>query len=338
MKNVKYGKCVRCGRTYEAKPDLTNCECGGILDIVYDYDYIKTVLTKEKLARRENRSMWRYRELLPVEETTPDTPLRVGWSPLYEEPNLARLLGLRKLWIKDDGQNPTASLKDRASAMAVAKAYEAGARTIACSSTGNAASSLAGNAAAAGFKTYIFVPERAPKGKVAQLMIFGANVISVKGNYEETFKMSAQAIEKYGWYNRNAAINPYLSEGKKTVALEIAEQLNWEGLQGPVRHRLHPQAAPADLRPVLRLLSHQPCHSGEQALGAYGGEHHRRLHLRGRAPERRQGPGCHPRVQRPGRLRHRRGDPGRSASAGPHLRRVRRARRRHRRRRPEKGL
>ena len=222
MKNVKYGKCVRCGRTYEAKPDLTNCECGGILDIVYDYDYIKTVLTKEKLARRENRSMWRYRELLPVEETTPDTPLRVGWSPLYEEPNLARLLGLRKLWIKDDGQNPTASLKDRASAMAVAKAYEAGARTIACSSTGNAASSLAGNAAAAGFKTYIFVPERAPKGKVAQLMIFGANVISVKGNYEETFKMSAQAIEKYGWYNRNAAINPYLSEGKKTVALEIA--------------------------------------------------------------------------------------------------------------------
>ena len=228
MKNVKYGKCVRCGKTYEATPDLTNCQCGGILDIVYDYDYIKSVLTKEKLSRRENRSMWRYRELLPVEETTPDTPLRVGWSPLYDEPNLARALGIRKLWVKDDGQNPTASLKDRASAMAVAKAYEAGAKTIACSSTGNAASSLAGNAAAAGFKTYIFVPERAPKGKVAQLMIFGANVISVKGNYEETFKMSAEAIEKYGWYNRNAAINPYLSEGKKTVALEIAEQLNWE--------------------------------------------------------------------------------------------------------------
>ena len=130
MKNVKYGKCVRCGKTYEATPDLTNCECGGILDIVYDYDYIKTVLTKEKLAKRENRSMWRYRELLPVEETTPDTPLRVGWSPLYEEPKLAQMLGIKKLWVKDDGQNPTASLKDRASAMAVAKAYEAGAKTI----------------------------------------------------------------------------------------------------------------------------------------------------------------------------------------------------------------
>jgi len=228
MKNVKCGKCVRCGKEYAATPDLTNCECGGILDIIYDYDYIKSVLTKEMLAERKNPTMWRYRELLPVEETTPDTPLRVGMSPLYEEPRFAEMLGLGKLWIKDDGQNPTASMKDRASAMAVAKAMEAGAKTIACSSTGNAASSLAGNAAAAGIKTFIFVPERAPKGKVSQLMIFGANVVSVKGNYEETFKMSAAAIEKYGWYNRNAAINPYLSEGKKTVALEIAEQLNWE--------------------------------------------------------------------------------------------------------------
>ena len=228
MRNVKYGKCVRCGKTYDAVPDLTNCACGGILDIVYDYDYIKSVLTKEKLARRDNRSMWRYRELLPVEETTPDTPLRVGWSPLYEEDRLAKLLGLKKLWVKDDGQNPTASLKDRASAMAVAKAKEAGAEIIACSSTGNAASSLAGNAAAAGLKTFIFVPSRAPKGKVAQLMTFGATVISVQGSYEDTFELSKAAIDKWGWYNRNAAINPYLSEGKKTVSLEIAEQLNWQ--------------------------------------------------------------------------------------------------------------
>ena len=228
MRNVKYGKCVKCGKTYEAVPNLTNCECGGILDVVYDYDYIKSVLTKEKLAARKNYSMWRYRELLPVEETTPDTPLRVGWSPLYEAKRLAEQLGIGRLWIKDDGINPTASLKDRASAMAVAKAGEAGAKVIACSSTGNAASSLAGNAAAAGFKTYIFVPSRAPKGKVAQLMTFGANVISVQGSYEETFELSKAAIDKWGWYNRNAAINPYLSEGKKTVALEIMEQLDWQ--------------------------------------------------------------------------------------------------------------
>ena len=228
MKNVKHAKCVKCGKVYAAAPNLTNCSCGGILDIVYDYDYIRTVLTKEKLAARQDGSMWRYRELLPVEETTQAPPLRVGWSPLYEAETLASQLGIRKLYVKDDGLNPTASLKDRASSMAVAKAAEAGAKVIACSSTGNAASSLAGNAAAAGLKTYIFVPSRAPKGKVAQLMTFGATVISVQGSYEETFELSRQAIEKWGWYNRNAAINPYLSEGKKTVGLEIMEQLKWE--------------------------------------------------------------------------------------------------------------
>ncbi len=228
MKNVIHAKCVKCGKIYESTPDLTNCTCGGILDIIYDYDYIKTQLTKEKLASRRDNSMWRYRELLPVEETTPAPPLRVGWSPLYEAGRLAKELGIARLYVKDDGVNPTASLKDRASSMAVAKAMEAGAKVIACSSTGNAASSLAGNAAAAGLKTYIFVPSRAPKGKVAQLMTFGATVISVQGSYEETFELSKQAIEKWGWYNRNAAINPYLSEGKKTVGLEIMEQLGWE--------------------------------------------------------------------------------------------------------------
>lgn len=228
MRNVICARCVKCGREYEAVPNLTNCECGGILDMIYDYDYIKRIFTKEKLAARRNPTMWRYRELLPVEETTPDTELRVGWSPLYEAPRLAKELGIRQLWIKDDGINPTASLKDRASAMAVAKAREAGAEVIACSSTGNAASSLAGNAAAAGLKTYIFVPARAPKGKVAQLMTFGATVISVQGSYEDTFELSKQAIERWGWYNRNAAINPYLSEGKKTVGLEIMEQLGWQ--------------------------------------------------------------------------------------------------------------
>ena len=227
MRHVKYGRCVKCGKTYEAVPDLTTCECGGILDIVYDYDYIKSVFTKETLKNRQNFTMWRYRELLPVEDTTPDPPLRVGWSPLYAADRLAEQLGIAKLYVKDDGLNPTASLKDRASAMAVAKAKEAGAKVIACSSTGNAASSLAGNAAAAGFETYIFVPSRAPKGKVAQLMTFGATVISVQGSYEDTFELSKAAIDRWGWYNRNAAINPYLSEGKKTVSLEIMEQLNW---------------------------------------------------------------------------------------------------------------
>ena len=197
------------------------------MEIVYDYGYIKPRLTREALAADRDHSMWRYRELLPVEEGSTPCPLRVGWSPLYRAAGLGKALGLENLYIKDDGLNPTSSLKDRASAVAVVRAARAGKDTVACSSTGNAASSLAGNAAAMGLKSFIFVPERAPAGKLAQLLVFGATVVSVKGNYEDTFRLSAQAIEKYGWYNRNAAINPYLSEGKKTVSLEIAEQLDF---------------------------------------------------------------------------------------------------------------
>ena len=228
MKNVICCRCVKCGREYPAVPDITTCECGGILDVIYDYDYIKTKLTKDVLMSREDPTMWRYRELLPIEEDTVPQGLKVGGSPMYKADNIARDLGIKALYIKDDGINPTASLKDRASAMAVTKAIEAGYDTIACSSTGNAASSLAGNAAKAGLKTYIFVPDRAPKGKIAQLMMFGANLTAVRGTYEETFELSKAAIDKYGWYNRNAAINPYLSEGKKTVSHEIAEQLGFK--------------------------------------------------------------------------------------------------------------
>lgn len=228
MKNVISAVCIQCGHEMDAVPTITTCpKCGGILDIKYDYKWISAHVTREDMANRTERTMWRFREFLPIQGTARRPRLRVGCSPLYDCQNLADQLGIQKLYVKDDGINPTASLKDRASAMAVVKAEEAGADTIACSSTGNAASSLAGNAAAAGFKTYIFVPSRAPKGKVSQLMIFGANVISVKGSYEDTFRLSAEAIEHWGWYNRNAAINPYLMEGKKTVALEIAEQLNW---------------------------------------------------------------------------------------------------------------
>lgn len=228
MKYVLSAKCTRCGAEYEALPTITTCKCGGILDIQYSYSAIRDRFSPADLAQNRDFSMWRYRPFLPVEEDSPAPPLRVGWSPLYKADRLAGVLGLRKLYIKDDGQNPTASLKDRASAMAVVKALEAGADTIACSSTGNAASSLAGNAAAAGLSTYIFVPSRAPKGKVAQLMIFGAAVISVDGSYEDTFALSKAAIDRWGWYNRNAAINPYLSEGKKTVTFELMEQLDWQ--------------------------------------------------------------------------------------------------------------
>ena len=152
----------------------------------------------------------------------------MGWSPLYEADRLAKQLRIKKLYVKDDGINPHRQPEGPGQRHGRSQGPGGGAEVIACSSTGNAASSLAGNAAAAGLKTYIFVPSRAPKGKVAQLMTFGATVISVQGSYEDTFELSKQAIDRWGWYNRNAAINPYLSEGKKTVALEIMEQLDWQ--------------------------------------------------------------------------------------------------------------
>lgn len=229
MDHIAGVRCTVCGRVMPYREQMTCPHCGekGILDILFDYDYIKKGFTQKSLADNHDNSMFRYAPLMPVQPRDFSRFLRVGWTPLYPSNKLGAELGIKALYIKDDGLNPTASLKDRASAVAVAKALELGYDTIACSSTGNAASSLAGNAARMGVKAVIFVPERAPEGKVAQLMIFGAKVISVQGNYRETFELSRAAIDKYGYYNRNAGINPTLTEGKKTVALEIAEQLNW---------------------------------------------------------------------------------------------------------------
>jgi threonine synthase len=230
MKRIAGYRCTICHKEYPFGPELMTCpSCGekGILDIVYDYPEIKREFSKETLKHDRDNSMWRYRALMPITGEGLSDFLRIGWTPLYRSLRLGKQIGLDTMYIKDDGLNPTGSLKDRASGVAVAKAIELGYDTICCSSTGNAASSCAGNAARMGLKTVIFVPSRAPIGKVAQLLIFGANVVSVKGDYRQTFELSKAAIEKWGFYNRNAGINPVMTEGKKTVALEIAEQLNW---------------------------------------------------------------------------------------------------------------
>ncbi|MEW6244837.1 MAG: threonine synthase [Bacillota bacterium] len=229
MNSVLHLRCIDCGRTFSAEPDRYVCpEDGGLLDVEYDYDRAGHNLSRDGLASSPEASMWRYLPLLPVRPDTPRPPLRVGFTPLYPAPRLGRAMGIEQVYVKDDGLNPTGSLKDRPSAMAVVKAKESGASVIACASTGNAASSLAGQAASAGMPTCIFVPERAPLGKLAQMVVFGATVIKVLGSYEETYRLSAWAIERFGWYNRNAAINPYLIEGKKTVAMEIVEQLDFQ--------------------------------------------------------------------------------------------------------------
>jgi threonine synthase len=198
--------------------------------VQYDYPSIARRLTHRALAARSEHSQWRYRELLPIGFDSALPLLHAGWTPLTQAPALARHVGLAKLLLKDDGRNATGSLKDRASALAVVKAREKHQKIIACASTGNAASSCAGMAASMGLRSVIFVPERAPEPKVTQLLIFGATVLRVRGSYEQAFQLCQQACEKWGWYNRNCAINPYLVEGKKTAGLEIAEQLAWEPL------------------------------------------------------------------------------------------------------------
>ncbi|WP_242985421.1 threonine synthase [Vallitalea okinawensis] len=231
MKYVKNYTCTICQKEFDSHENLYTCpSCGekGILDVAYDYGRLKKVMTKSFFSNNKDYSMWRYKDVMSIKDDQLSKTLQVGWTPLYQSNQLAKKIGLNKLMIKDEGLNPTASLKDRASAVAVIKALEEGVDTISCSSTGNAASSLAGNAARLGLSTVIFVPERAPQGKLVQLLIYGSKVISVRGDYRATFELSKQAIEHWGWYNRNAAINPHLVEGKKTVALEIAEQLDWQ--------------------------------------------------------------------------------------------------------------
>lgn len=223
-------RCTKCKKTYDVNQVKTTCpECGetGILDVLYDYETLKKFIDRHYLENSKDFSMFRYKLLLPISDKHIDKMLNIGWTPLYKTNHLHEKLNIKQLYIKDDGLNPSGSLKDRASAIAVLLAVEEGKSIVSCSSTGNAASSLAAQAARMGLKSYIFVPKRAPVGKLSQLQIYGAHVISVDGDYKDTYQLSKMAIDHYGWYNRNAAINPYLVEGKKTVALEIAEQLKF---------------------------------------------------------------------------------------------------------------
>jgi len=197
VKYVKKLKCINCGQSYSLAQDRYLCDkCGdkGLLEVEYNYDSIKNDWSKDKLKASKEAFIWRYNPLLPVKADTAKPSLQVDNTPVYESKALAEELGLKSILFKDDGLNPIGSLKDRASAMAVVKARETDAKTVCCSSTGNAASSLAGNVASMGGKkkAVIFVPERAPIGKVTQLLIYGARVVSVKGSYEEAFNYRLQ--------------------------------------------------------------------------------------------------------------------------------------------------
>ncbi len=226
MSTVTHLACLACGAEYSEGAAMTCPACGpddGILDVQFDMDRVARTLTSAALAARD-RTLWRYAELLPIADATTPPVRHVGWTPLIEAARLAEALGVGRLRLKDDGRNPSGSFKDRASAIAVARALNEGRSALACASTGNAATSLAHCAAVAGAQAFIFVPRQVPEGKLAQLLAYGATVFRVDGSYADAYALCSRACEAYGWYNRNCAVNPYLVEGKKTGGLELAEQ------------------------------------------------------------------------------------------------------------------
>ena len=234
-------KCLVCGAEYgvdEAQYVCPRHGDDGILDVQYDYEIIKDRISRPTLSAGGPRSIWRYTPLLPVDplnladlhdHRVPIHPLfSVGWTPLYRSPRLGEGVGLAEVYVKNDGLMPSASFKDRASAIAVLKALELGQDVIAGASTGNAASSLATLSASLGIKNIIFVPAAAPQAKIAQLLVYGATVLAVDGTYDQAFELCLAACKTYGWYNRNTAYNPYMTEGKKTASFEICEQMGWQ--------------------------------------------------------------------------------------------------------------
>lgn len=227
--HIHHLQCVLCGTNYHPAGVQYTCPaCGplGVLAVHYDYEQIAPHISRAHLAADHNYTFWRYRALLPISYSHKDAPpLEIGYTPLYAVKRLRDYLAMPNLWLKDDTRNPSASLKDRASIIAVMLAEG---RTVACASTGNAASSLAVQAASFGLPCYIFVPQNAPRAKIVQLLMCGAIVFSVAGSYDDAFDLCIEACNTFGWYNRNTGYNPYLVEGKKTVGLEIAEQLGWQ--------------------------------------------------------------------------------------------------------------
>jgi threonine synthase len=223
---MKALKCRECGHEYPLEATHV-CEFDfGPLEVVYDYDQIKGHLTRD-LIRSRPQTMWRYRELLPI-AGEPTVGTQVGYTPLVKADRLAKRLGIRELWIKNDTVNyPTLSFKDRVVSVALSRARELGFKTVACASTGNLANSVAANAAAAGLDAYVFIPHDLEQGKVLNSLIYGARVIGIRGHYDEVNRLCAEIAGKYGWAFVNVNMRPYYAEGSKSMGFEIQEQLGW---------------------------------------------------------------------------------------------------------------
>ena len=231
MADIESLRCVIGGCSFTADAVSYTCRRHGelgTLDILYDYEALRANLDRDALTAGGPSNCWRYKALLPLAPESKVAPLSVGWTPLYDSPRIASSLGIDRVWVKDDGANPTGSLKDRASALVLARALQAGIDVVSTASTGNAAAALAGlGASLPEIDTVIFVPATAPAAKVAQLLVYGAQVLLVDGSYDDAFELCQAICQEQAWYSRNTGVNPFTTEGKKTVALEIAEQLRW---------------------------------------------------------------------------------------------------------------
>lgn len=219
-------RCRECGHTYP-KQAIHICEFDfGPLECAYDYAAIGRALTRETIAKRP-QTMWRYRELLPI-DGEPTVGTQVGFTPLVRADRLARRLGLRELYVKNDTVNyPTLSFKDRVVSVALSRARELGFEVVACASTGNLANSVAANAASAGLKSYVIIPADLESGKVLSSLVYGTNVIGIHGAYDQVNRLCSEIAGKYGWGFVNVNLRPYYAEGSKTMGFEIAEQLGW---------------------------------------------------------------------------------------------------------------
>jgi threonine synthase len=242
-------RCRECGEQYDKSPTHV-CElCFGPLEVVYDYDAISTRISRESIADGP-LTMWRYADLLPL-DGEPTVGRQVGYTPLVRAENLAKVLGVRELYVKNDAVNhPTLSFKDRVVSVAISKATEFGFDTVGCASTGNLANSVAAHAAEGRLKSYIFIPHDLEQGKVLGTLIYGATVFAVHGTYDEVNRLCSEVAGKYGWGLANVNLRPFYGDGSKTLGYEIAEQLGWRAPQ----HIVCPSAGGSLLTKIYKAL------------------------------------------------------------------------------------
>lgn len=241
-------KCRECGAYYPLKA-LHVCEfCFGPLEVDYDYDYLRTIVSREKIESGPP-NLWRYVDLLPVEgETLVDSG--TGFTPLLKAERLGQRLGLKNLFIKNDTANPTWSFKDRVVSVAITKAMEFGFDTVACASTGNLGNSVSAHAARTGLKCFIFIPADLELGKIVGSLIYNPTLVAVKGNYDEVNRLCAEIASTMGWGFVNINLRPYYAEGSKTLGFEVVEQLGWQAPD----HIVVPMASGSLLTKVWKAL------------------------------------------------------------------------------------